>query len=86
MAYDMLARMGAGVSPTQLHAERVDGYNPLAVIDAMERKLKLLRNGEGPVLLDTITYRLSGHSTSDQNAYRTKEEIEAWRSVAPILT
>ena len=86
MAYDMLARMGAGVSPTQLHAERVDGYNPLAVIDAMERKLKLLRNGEGPVLLDTITYRLSGHSTSDQNAYRTKEEIEAWRSMDPILT
>ena len=86
MAYDMLARMGAGVSPSQLHAERVDGYNPLAVIDAMERKLKLLRNGEGPVLLDTITYRLSGHSTSDQNAYRTKEEIEAWRSVDPVIT
>ena len=86
MAYDMLARMGAGVSPTQLHAERVDGYNPLAVIDAMERKLKLLRAGEGPVLLDTITYRLSGHSTSDQNAYRTKEEIEAWRDVDPIVT
>ena len=86
MAYDMLARMGSGVSPTQLHAERIDGYNPLAVIDAMERKLELLRNGQGPVLLDTITYRLSGHSTSDQNAYRTKEEIEAWRAVDPIVT
>ena len=86
MAYDMLARMGSGVSPTQLHAERIDGYNPLAVIDAMERKLALLREGKGPVLLDTITYRLSGHSTSDQNAYRTKEEIEAWRAVDPIAT
>jgi len=86
MAYDMLARMGSGVSPTQLHAERVDGYNPLAVIDAMERKLKLLHDGKGPVLLDTITYRLSGHSTSDQNAYRTKEEIEAWRAIDPIVT
>lgn len=86
MAYDMLARMGSGVSPTQLHAERIDGYNPLAVIDAMERKLEILRNGQGPVLLDTITYRLSGHSTSDQNAYRTKEEIEAWRAVDPIIT
>lgn len=86
MAYDMLARMGSGVSPTQLHAERVDGYNPLAVIDAMERKLELLRAGKGPVLLDTITYRLSGHSTSDQNAYRTKEEIEAWRAIDPIVT
>ena len=86
MAYDMLARMGSGVSPTQLHAERIDGYNPLAVVDAMERKLALLREGKGPVLLDTITYRLSGHSTSDQNAYRTKEEIEAWRAVDPIVT
>ena len=86
MAYDMLARMGSGVSPTQLYAERVDGYNPLAVIDAMERKLELLRAGKGPVLLDTITYRLSGHSTSDQNAYRTKEEIEAWRAIDPIVT
>ena len=86
MAYDMLARMGSGVSPTQLHAERIDGYNPLAVVDAMERKLELLRAGKGPVLLDTITYRLSGHSTSDQNAYRSKEEIEAWRAIDPIVT
>ena len=86
MAYDMLARMGSGVSPTQMHAERVDGYNPLAVIDAMERKLELLRRGQGPVLLDTVTYRYCGHSTSDQNAYRTKEEIEAWRAIDPVIT
>ena len=86
MGYDMLARIGSGVSPTQFHAERINGFNPLAVIDAMERKLKILRNGEGPVLLDTLTYRFSGHSTSDQNAYRTKEEIDAWREIDPIIT
>ena len=86
MGYDMLARIGSGVSPTQFYAERVDGFNPLAVIDAMERKLEILRSGEGPVLLDTLTYRFSGHSTSDQNAYRTKEEIDAWREVDPIIT
>ena len=86
MGYDMLARIGSGISPTQFHAERIDGFNPLAVIDAMERKLKILRAGEGPVLLDTLTYRFSGHSTSDQNAYRTKEEIDAWREVDPIIT
>lgn len=86
MGYDMLARIGSGISPTQFHAERIDGFNPLAVIDAMERKLEILRAGEGPVLLDTLTYRFSGHSTSDQNAYRTKEEIEAWREVDPIIT
>jgi 2-oxoisovalerate dehydrogenase E1 component len=69
-----------------MHAERIDGYNPLAVIDAMERKLKLLKSGDGPVLLDTVTYRYSGHSTSDQNAYRTKEEIDAWREHDPMIT
>ena len=86
MGYDMLARIGSGVSPTQFHAERINGFNPLAVIDAMERKLKILREGKGPVLLDTLTYRYSGHSTSDQNAYRTKEEIDAWREIDPIIT
>ncbi len=86
MGYDMLARIGSGISPTQFHAERIDGFNPLAVIDAMERKLKILRAGEGPVMLDTLTYRYSGHSTSDQNAYRTKEEIDAWKEIDPIIT
>ena len=86
MAYDLLARIGAGITPSQMHAERVDGWNPLAVIDAYRRKKELIAKGEGPVLLDVVTYRLVGHSTSDQNAYRTKEEIEAWRSYDPIVT
>jgi len=86
MAYDMLARLGAGVTPSQMHAERIDGWNPLAVIDAYRRKKEILEKGEGPVLLDVVTYRLLGHSTSDQNAYRTKEEIEAWREFDPIIT
>ncbi len=85
MAYDMVARVGAGVSPSQLHAERVDGWNPLAVIDAYKRKREIIKKGEGPVLLDVVTYRLVGHSTSDQNAYRSAEEIEAWRSFDPIV-
>lgn len=78
MGYDMLARVGAGVNPEQMHAERVDGYNPLAVIDAFKRKKELLENGKGPVLLDTLTYRYSGHSPSDASSYRTKDEIDAW--------
>jgi len=80
MGYDMLARAGAGISPTQLHAERVDGYNPLAVIDAMRRKKKILEKGEGPVLLDVVTYRMTGHSPSDASTYRTKEEMDAWEA------
>ena len=78
MGYKVLARVGAGVNPENMHAERVDGYNPLAVADAIERKKKILLEGKGPVLLDTITYRFSGHSPSDASSYRTKEELALW--------
>jgi 2-oxoisovalerate dehydrogenase E1 component len=84
MGYKILARVGAGVNPENMHAERVDGYNPLAVADAVERKKKILLEGRGPVLLDTITYRISGHSPSDASSYRSKEEIELWQKMDPI--
>ena len=86
MGFQYPARIGAGLNPEQMHAERIDGYNPLAVIEAMERKLDLLRNKRGPVLLDVVTYRYSGHSPSDANSYREKTEIEAWQKVASIHT
>jgi 2-oxoisovalerate dehydrogenase E1 component len=78
MGYEMLARVGAGVNPQNMHAERVDGYNPLSMADAVLRKKKVLLAGKGPALLDTITYRISGHSPSDASSYRTKEEIQLW--------
>ncbi|WHH61534.1 alpha-ketoacid dehydrogenase subunit alpha/beta [Petroclostridium sp. X23] len=86
MGYNILARVGAGVNPEQMHAERVDGYNPLAVIDAMKRKKKILEEKRGPVLMDTLTYRFTGHSPSDASSYRTKEEIEAWMEHDPLIT
>lgn len=78
MGYNVLARIGAGINPDQMHAERVDGFNVFAVIDAVRRKKALLEEGKGPALLDVITYRFCGHSTSDANPNRTKEEIQAW--------
>lgn len=74
-----VTRVGLAVNPEAMHAERVDGYNPLAVADAVERKRDILEAGRGPVLLDTVTYRFSGHSPSDASAYRTKEEMELWQ-------
>src|ERR1700678_3599056 len=65
MGFKVLARLGAGLNPEQMHAERVDGFNPLAVIDAIARKKEVLARGDGPVLLDTVTYRYNGHSPSD---------------------
>jgi len=79
MGYGLAARVGAGVNPDNMHTERVDGFNPLAVADAMERKKKLLLEGKGPVFMETITYRLSGHSPSDASSYRTKEEVDSFR-------
>ena len=86
MGFGILARIGAGVNPEMMHAERVDGYNPLAVIDAFRRKREILEKRRGPVLLDTLTYRISGHSPSDASSYRSKEEIEAWQKVDSITT
>src|ERR671915_2096668 len=79
MGLQSIARLGAGVNPEQMHAERVNGYDPLPVIDAFRRKRQLLREGRGPVLLETVTYRISGHSPSDASSYRSKEEIERWQ-------
>ncbi len=85
MGFDMVARLGAGFDPDEMHAERVNGYDPLAVIDAVGRQKKLLQAGKGPCLLDVVTYRVSGHSPSDSSTYRTPEEIEAWKEADPIL-
>ena len=86
MGYGMAARIGAGVNPDQMHAERVDGYSPLAVIDAYKRKLQIIADKKGPVLLEVLTYRFSGHSPSDASSYRSKEEVEAWQNQDCIHT
>ena len=78
MGFGILARVGSGVNPDGMHAERIDGYNPLAVADAVERKREVLEEGQGPVLLDTVTYRFSGHSPSDASSYRDKTEMDLW--------
>lgn len=85
MGFGMLARVGLGVNPEAMHAERVDGFNPLAVADAFARKKQILVEGRGPVLLDTVTYRFSGHSPSDASAYREKSEIELWEQQDSLM-
>jgi 2-oxoisovalerate dehydrogenase E1 component len=85
MGFGVLARVGLGVNPAAMHAERIDGYNPLAVADAIMRKRDVLLAGDGPVLLDTVTYRFSGHSPSDASSYRDKSEIDLWREQDALL-
>ncbi|WP_295812542.1 thiamine pyrophosphate-dependent dehydrogenase E1 component subunit alpha [uncultured Nitratireductor sp.] len=56
----------------------VDGNVVSDVAEAMHEATERARNGEGPTLIECKTYRYRGHSKSDRNRYRTKEEIEEW--------
>ncbi|NUQ70132.1 MAG: dehydrogenase [Chthonomonadales bacterium] len=85
MGLGVLARLGAGINPDQMHSERVDGYRPLAVADAIQRKRAILEEGRGPVLLDTLTYRYTGHSPSDASSYRDRSEVEEWQEQDSIV-
>lgn len=85
MGFTFPARLAAGFNLDQMHSEKVNGYDPLAVIDATTRKKELLLSGKGPAFLEVATYRISGHSPSDSSTYRTQEEIEAWKEANPIV-
>lgn len=66
--------------------ERVDGNDLLAVHDAVGRARARGAAGEGPTLVEAVTYRLEGHSTSDDpRAYRPAEQVEPWKERDPIL-
>ncbi|RPH59297.1 MAG: thiamine pyrophosphate-dependent dehydrogenase E1 component subunit alpha [Chloroflexi bacterium] len=58
----------------------IDGNDLLTVYETMRDAVAHIRSGEGPVLVEAQTYRYFGHSKSDRNLYRTKEEIEDWRN------
>jgi acetoin:2,6-dichlorophenolindophenol oxidoreductase subunit alpha len=64
---------------------RVDGNDVEAVHAAAVEAVARARSGGGPTLLETVTYRWKGHSKSDKNLYRTREEIEHWREDDPIV-
>ncbi|MBP7997608.1 MAG: pyruvate dehydrogenase (acetyl-transferring) E1 component subunit alpha [Chloroflexi bacterium] len=63
---------------------QVDGMNALAVYEATEKALQLIRQGKGPQFLEMITYRFEGHSMGDPLRYRTKEELHKWQENDPI--
>lgn len=62
-----------------------DGNDLMAVYNKFEEIVKYVREGNGPVLVESITYRYLGHSTSDPGKYRTKEEVDEWKKKDPIL-
>lgn len=62
----------------------VDGNDFSAVTEAVDGAVRRARNGEGPSLVENLTYRWRGHSKSDRNRYRTREEIAEWQTRDPI--
>ncbi len=80
-----LARRGAAYNHVNMHAEVVNGMDAVAVHDAVSRAAELCRLGEGPVLLECLTYRYLGHSLSDdRTTYRTEEEERMWMACDPL--
>tara|TARA_B110001452_G_scaffold97323_1_gene80497 strand:+ start:3061 stop:4170 length:1110 start_codon:yes stop_codon:yes gene_type:complete len=89
--------MGTSVARTASHEEiwklglgyempcgPVDGMDPVAVAEAMDKAIKLARDGGGPSFLEMKTYRYRGHSMSDAQQYRTKSEVEEYKKIDPI--
>lgn len=62
----------------------VDGNDVIEVFEAAVEAVERARTGGGPTLLECVTYRWKGHSKSDQELYRTKDEIAAWKKRDPV--
>ena len=69
----------------EMPADKVDGMTPEAVHEAVARAVKRAREGDGPTLLELKTYRYKGHSVSDPQKYRSKEEVEEYKDQDPII-
>lgn len=68
----------------EMPSHSVNGMSPEAVHEAIDEACKRARRGDGPTLLDIRTYRYKGHSMSDPQKYRTKEEVAQWQQSDPI--
>lgn len=68
----------------EMPADKVDGMTPEAVHEGIARAVKRAREGDGPTLIELKTYRYKGHSVSDPQKYRTKEEVESYKAKDPI--
>ncbi len=66
-------------------SDNVDGMSPEAVHDSVVRAVKRAKEGDGPTLLEMKTYRYKGHSVSDPQKYRSKEEVEEYKDQDPLI-
>jgi pyruvate dehydrogenase E1 component alpha subunit/2-oxoisovalerate dehydrogenase E1 component alpha subunit len=81
MAIDRIATKAIGLG---IHGETVDGDDPLAVYDAVKAARARAVAGEGPSLIEVMTYRRKGHAEHDMQKYVPEGEIDAWEAKDPI--
>jgi TPP-dependent pyruvate/acetoin dehydrogenase alpha subunit len=78
------ASIAARAAAYGMRGVRVDGNDVPALFAAATEAVEAARSGAGPTLLEAMTYRHRGHHEGDPMAYRSKEEVEAWRARDPI--
>src|SRR5438876_9666461 len=64
----------------------IDGNDPDAVYETAVRAIALARSGEGPALVEAVTYRHGGHSRADPGTYRPDDEVQSWMARDPLST
>lgn len=69
----------------EMPSDKLDGMTPEIVHEGVVRAVKRARDGEGPTLLEMKTYRYRGHSVSDPQKYRSKDEVEEYKDQDPII-
>jgi pyruvate dehydrogenase E1 component alpha subunit len=72
-------------SAFDMPSEQVNGMDPVSVHEALIKAANHCRNGNGPYFLEIKTYRYRGHSVSDPGNYRSKEEVEHYKTLDPII-
>ena len=69
----------------EMPSDKLDGMTPEIVHEGVARAVKRARDGEGPTLLEMKTYRYRGHSVSDPQKYRSKDEVEEYKDQDPLI-
>jgi pyruvate dehydrogenase E1 component alpha subunit len=83
-AHTVVESVSAHAKPYGMASQIVDGNDTLTVLEAARNAAARAREGEGPTIVECLTYRLRGHYVGDPASYRKADEVEEWRGKDPI--
>jgi pyruvate dehydrogenase E1 component alpha subunit len=83
-AHTVVSHVSVHGGPYGIPSENIDGNDTLAVLEAGRRAVARARAGDGPTIVECLTYRLRGHYVGDPEAYRKADEVAEWRDKDPI--